>query len=128
MLNLRRYLSWLSVLLDKQQNNVQALSELQLTTFQHRPNLVPSRDNLIVLQKTPKCLWLARGFTSKNLSLFFSQTMPWFGVKQISEHRHAHIRRISAGRGCTPRVQQGKEASSLESSFTGRSLRQGLFP
>lgn len=69
-LNLRRYLSWLSVLLDKQQNNVQASPWLQLTTFQLRDNLVPSEDNVIALEQTPNvCGWPEAA--RQNMSFFF---------------------------------------------------------
>lgn len=70
MLNLSRYLSWLSVLLDKQQNNVGASPGLQLTTFQRRHNLVPSPDNLIALE-TPQMFVAGPRLRVKNLSLFF---------------------------------------------------------
>lgn len=81
MLNLRRYLSWLSALLDKQQNNVQASSGLQLTTFQRRPNLVQSQDNLIVLERRPNvCGWPEA--SHQRICLFFClnqgiQTVGW---------------------------------------------------
>lgn len=69
-LNLRHYLSWLSVLLDKQQNNVQASPWLQLTTFQLRDNLVPSEDNVIALEQTPNvCGWPEAA--RQNMSFFF---------------------------------------------------------
>lgn len=69
MLNLSRYLSWLSVLLDKQQNNVGASPGLQLTTFQRRHNLVPSPDNLIALE-TPQMFVAGPRLRVKYLSLF----------------------------------------------------------
>lgn len=72
MLHLRSYLSWLSVLVDKQQNNIQASPWLQLTTFQLRPNLVQSQDDLIALKrKHPNICGWPRGFASKKNFLVF---------------------------------------------------------
>lgn len=137
MLNLRRYLSWLSVLLDKQRNNVGASPGLQLTTFQRRHNLVPSPDNLIALETPPppKCLWLAPGFASEKSKNRIIQMVT--NVRQ--QHKREVMRKSgfldkSAGwDGKTPRVAEEEGAQVHDWSpvfpvgaFPG--LLQGAFP
>lgn len=90
MLNLSRYLSWLSVLLDKQQDNVGASPGLQLTTFQRRHDLVPSPDNLIVLEKTPNvCGWPQA--SRQKILLFFSQNR---NIQTVTNVRKQHKREL----------------------------------